>query len=600
VGCIACLLALLTVPACEGRPTTTTSSKPDAPSTPSEPHLAELDLRRGVPELPATSMFGDASPRSFAHLVLRLREMRDEEKLRGVFVRIGAAGMGLARAEELGRSLAHFREAKLPVVCHADGYNNSTMMMAARGCDQIWISPAGNVETVGIGAQLLFGRSLLDRMDVSVDFLQVGKFKGASETFTRDSASEEARTSLRTALTGIRSAWLDAIEKGRGAKHEGLGIEDGPHTAEAAVELGLVDHIGVERDARKAATDKLGLTNRVSYFGGRSEDSGGMADVVRILSGSGGAVAPHIAVLRATGAITLNANRSPFSSGGIAERRLSRTLRRLREDDNVEAVVLRIDSPGGSALASDLLWAELMALRAEKPLVVSVGGMAASGGYYMACAATRVVAERSSIIGSIGVVAGKLSFERTLQKIGVHVESVPAKEDSGSRALYASALAAWDEPTRAKVLAAIQRTYELFIERIAQGRDLAAADIAPSAEGRIMAGTDAKKGKLIDEIGGLDRSIALARELAELPEDVTVLVVQPPSGLLGLLGADDAESRARAQLAFEREARRQAAGAMSDALAPFRAETDAFAASMAPLLQGERILAALPFALALR
>jgi len=601
------LIAVLAVVAsfclagCEGRPRTAAPGQGEEPATPSDDHLAELDLRRGAPETPGGALLIEAPTDSFADLILELRAMGEVETLKGIFVRLGAARLDLARAEELGRSLRALRDTKRPVVCHADGYSNSSMLLAASGCDEVWLSPAGTVETVGLAAQLLFGRSLLDKLNVAVDFVQVGKYKGASEPFTRDSSSPEARESLSTALRGMRAAWLEGVEAGRGKAAAALGLEDGPHPAPAALALGLIDAIGFERQARQRALELAGVTGRITYFGERPDDGGGLADLVRMLSGTESMGVPHVAVVTATGGITLAAGGSPFGgSDGIVERKLTRLLERLALDDNTKAVVLRIDSPGGSALASDLLWRQLMDLRAKKPLVVSIGSMAASGGYYLAAAGHQIVAERTSIVGSIGVVGGKLSFAGSLAEIGVHIEAVPAGEGSASRALYGSPLSPWDDATRAKVRAAVESTYDLFLARITEGRGLTTEQVAPAAEGRIMGGDDGKSAGLIDQIGGLNEAIALALELGKLDAATPVQLIRPPSGLLSLLGGDAAAAQVVAAERLERQAARLATGALTAGLQPFFREIDAFRASVSPLLQGETVIAALPFAVVVR
>jgi protease-4 len=589
-------IALACFCACEGRPRQADGKHDEAPGQPTEPHLAEIDLRNGVSEEAEAPLFGPGG-RSHSHLVLRLRELERAEHSKGVFVRLGTATMGLARAEELGRLLGALREEKkLPVVCHADAYDNATMLLAARGCDEIWLSPAGEVDTIGIAAQLVFARAMLEQLHVKVDFLQVGKYKGASEPFTRDEASPEARESLRKALKGLRGAWLEGIEKGRGKSASKLEIEDGPHTAEHAKKLGLIDAIGFERQARDRAAERAGVTARVSYFGGRDKEDQGVASFVRLLSGTGSADVPHIAVLPTVGSITVS-DGSIFSQGGIVERDLVKTIERLKNNDNTRAVVMRIDSPGGSALASDLLWRALMDLREKKPLVVSVGGMAASGGYYLASAATKVVAERSSIVGSIGVVAGKLSFADSLAELGIHVEAVAAKEGAEARALYGSPLQGWDDATRSKILDGMESTYRLFVSRIAEGRGLTTAKITPYAEGRIMGGSDAQKAQLVDQLGGLDDAIELAIELTSSDRAIAVQIVQEPSGLMSLLGADTPE--ARASFAIEQQAARRTARSFT-ALLPYRRELEILTANVAPLAEGEHILATLPFALTIR
>lgn len=305
-----------------------------------------------------------------------------------------------------------------------------------------------------------------------------------------------------------------------------------------------------------------------------------------------------MAVVRAIGAITMEASGGLFGDGsGITERGLRRIIRDLRDDDAVKAVVLRIDSPGGSALASDLLWHELMKLRDEKPLVVSIGDMAASGGYYLACTGDRILAEKTSIIGSIGVVGGKLAFGDALESIGVHVETISPSPDpkAAARATYGSALSAWDDPTRERVRSVMQSIYDLFLERVAGGRGVPVEAIAPAAEGRLFAGQAAMDVGLVDEWGGIERAIDVAKELGGLRAEAPVRLVQEPPGLLDWLGSDEGVSQAKTapQITLQID---QASKALSS-IAP---EITAFLASTEPLLQGERTLTALPFALFLR
>jgi protease-4 len=280
-------------------------------------------------------------------------------------------------------------------------------------------------------------------------------------------------------------------------------------------------------------------------------------------------------------------------AGGIVERRLSRTLTRLQLDDDVRAVVLRIDSPGGSALASDLLWHELMRLRAKKILVVSIGGMAASGGYYLASTGAVVFADETSIVGSIGVVGGKLAADRALEKIGVHGETFSAKvgdPHAATRAAYESLLAPWDDATRARVLETMTGIYDLFLQRVSEGRGVPRERIAASAEGRIFSGRHSMARGLVDEIGGLREAIARARAMAGRPADARVGVAGDGGGLLRALAEDDPESNARWR-------------GLGATIAHVAQENAPFIASLAPLALGdrsERTLCAVPFALTIR
>ncbi|HSO39842.1 MAG TPA: S49 family peptidase, partial [Labilithrix sp.] len=524
---------------CEGRPRPgATEGTPTEPPRRTGPAVAVLDFSGGVPEQEPSSLFGQVGRRkSFDELLRSIEEIAGEPKKGtvGVLVKFGGASIGAARAQEIGEQL-ELLKAKKPVYCHGDGFTNATMMAAARGCSRIWVSPAGDVETVGIAAQILYMRRLLaDELHLTIDILQVGKFKGAEEPLTRDGPSPEARASLTGVLVDFRTAWIDTITKARPRPGMAEIIEDGPYSPLRAKELGLVDEVGYGADALAAIKKESSAVRDEVFFGSGAEEKGGdIEDLVRTLAGEGSDMGP-IALLRLTGSIAMSSGGNGLlgGRGGIIEKDVDRTLRQLEKDDDVKAVVVRIDSPGGSALASDLIWHHLMRVRKKKPLVFSVGDMAASGGMYLASAGDFIYAEPMSLVGSIGVVGGKVAVGDALEKIGVHAETFAAntqKPGAASRAAYESLFIRWDEPTKVRVLEGMTSVYELFLARVSEGRStrgrtITREKVAESAEGRVFGGLEGKKRGLVDEIGGLTAAIAKARELAKLSDSAHVAVI---------------------------------------------------------------------------
>jgi protease IV len=587
------LLLAATTAGCEGRSRTTTAGAPAHEEHHSGPSVAVLDLSGGVPEQPATGLLGLATKGpSFDGLVREIERLGRGKDLRGVLVRLGAARFGLARATEIGDMLASLG-AKVPVYCHADDLGNGTLYVVARGCKRAWLAPAGGVDAVGLAAQTIYFHKLLsEELGLDVDFLQIGKYKGAEEPFTRDGPSPEARDSLQTTLAGMRAAWLHGIAASRPSMASEA-PEDGPYDASDARVRGIVDEVGYFDDARDKLESDTGAVRAEVRFGGGASEGGGdeVSDLLRAVAGGSLGSAP-VALVRADGAISLEGGAGGMfaDGGGIEERSLSRVLSRLERDDEVKVVILRIDSPGGSALASDLLWHELMRLRASKPLVISIGGMAASGGYYMASTGSAILADETSIVGSIGVVGGKVAAERALERFGVHAETIAAKpgEAAAARAAFESPFMPWDDATRERMRATMTGIYELFLARVAEGRNIPVERVAASAEGRIFSGREGLARGLVDEIGGLTEAIAKARSLAGLPADARVATIEESSGWLERLSGDDPPGNASVT---------RPAGLVASGLSSIAAELEPFVASVTPLVDRERVLCALPFAL---
>lgn len=563
--------------------------------------VVEFDLSHGLGERAGSmSLLSGPSQPSLAELVLSLTRAEDDRHTRGFFVRLGGANLDWAQAEELGRLFAALKPDH-PVVCHAHGYTNTTLFFAARGCDRLWLSPAGEVGTVGIAGQMIYVKRLLDRLQVKADFLHMGKYKSFAEMFTEDGPTDAARESLAAVLGSIRGTWLDGLSAARPGEKLRHDAEHGPWSPEAALADGLIDSIGYVSEARDEAKQLAGVS-RVDTSIGLGERRGAaeaISELIQLVAGAHRSEDgdDHIVVLTATGGINMESEGVFGGGDGIAAEPLGKTLKRLRDNDAVKAVVLRIDSPGGSALASDLLWHDLMLLRAKKPLIASLAGVAASGGYYMACAATRIVAERTTILGSIGVVGGKIVVGAALDQLGVSGVTVPASDEPGAseRAAYLSPLTEWDEPTREAVRSQMAGIYELFLHRVAKGRDLPIEQVRPIAEGRIWSGAQGLERRLVDELGGLKEAIALARKQAKLDESAEVRIEGGSEGLIELLQIQDDDDEPESIARAIARLRARAPSPLAQLAEPFQP----YVQSLSPLLGREKVLTALPFAIQL-
>ncbi len=585
----------LALSGCRGR----AHSKPKSgvAAAPSDRHLAEVDLSAGVPEsTDSGGWFPLPATQTWVGLIRSVERLTRERVSSALFVKLGGATLGYAQVEELAQQLHAYHATGRPVICHAHELTNTTVWLTSVGCDRIWLSPAGGVEAIGIAAQMVYLKGLLDHLNVRADFLSIGRFKSAAEPMTREGPSDAAREELLTTLGSIRDSWRAGITKGRPGAD--AWIESGPYGPEEARKHQLIDELGDEAAAR-ADAKKRGHVSRSEVAFGHGKKNGGseIAQLVRLLAGSDDGVGerPHIAVLPAVGGITMG-SAGLFSGDGIVHGALAKTIERLAKDDSVRAVVLRIDSPGGSALASDLLWLRLRELAARKPLIASVGGMAASGGYFLAVASQHIIAERTSIVGSIGVVGGKIAVGAALEPYGVHAVTMSPNPAPGGaeRAAYLSVLTPWDDATRERVRANMLEIYELFVARVAEGRHLPLDRVRGFAEGRIFSGAQGKELGLVDELGGLAQAITVARQRAGLPADCAVTVEGAAEGLLSALGLDE---DANAQALEQALLRKQAALWSPLRYAP-RAWTP-WLTGVAPLLGREHVLAVLPMAVTL-
>ncbi len=590
-----CLVPLALALACHGRARSSGGSGSGAGLSKS---VAEFDLSGGVPESISGGLFQPPVSRTYVALARSVERVATDPDITGAFVKLGGASLDWAQTEELAGLFDTLKKKGKPVVCHAHVLSNASAAFALRACTRTWLSPAGDAETVGIAAQIMYMRGLFDKLKVGVDFLHVGKFKSGVEPFTREGPSEPARESLTETLRAIRDAWLDQATQAGKPDSVRAALEQGPWSPEDAKKQGLIDAVGYESEALTDAK-KLSKAEAVSgTYGGTNKGSQGLdiAQLVRVIAGSeeSAVTRPHVAVLPAEGSIAMESG-GALSSGGITASALSKTLKRLKGDDHIKAVVLRIDSPGGSALASDLIWHDLRELQKKKPLVVSVGGMAASGGYYMACAGDRIFAEPTSIVGSIGVFGGKIVLSSALEELGVHTETFPASPQPGAaaRASSQSPFSTWDDPTREKIRAGMQSVYDLFISRVAAGRKLSTEKVEEVAQGRIWSGKQGLERGLVDQLGGVVDAIAHARKLAGLPEDAPVTVEGGQDSLLDMLlvGQDANEEQVQQALAAY-----QARSLVIRELPP---ALRSYASALGPLASGERVVAALPFGISL-
>jgi protease-4 len=465
---------------------------------------------------------------SVAELYRGFRAARESSGVRGLAVYVRDTGFGLAKAQEFRRQLVALSEAGKFVECYfetmGEGTNGTLGYYLATACDRVHLAPTGTVNLLGLYADALFLRGTLDKLKIEPEFLAVGEYKSAGEQFTRTDHSPGAREALEAVLDGEYRQIVEAVAEARELDPEVVVrlIDTAPHTAQEALEAGLVDSLLYPDEFRDRVEELAGAEPHLVHL-----DTFGQSSA---LTGR------RIAVVFAAGTIVRGAGGvEPWTEElFVGSDDLTEVFRDLAESRSVAAVVLRIDSPGGSALASDLILREVELLAREKPVVVSMSDLAASGGYYIAAKAGKIVAEPGTITGSIGVVMGRFAtdtFEREL--LGFTHEGIARGANAG---LWRDP-APWTAQEVAEVRTHMDAVYRTFLEHVAAGREMSVDQVEEVARGRVWLGSDAARLGLVDELGGIDRAVELAAEAAGLPagQPVRLAYYPEPQSWLELL-----------------------------------------------------------------
>jgi protease IV len=491
-------------------------------------------------------LLADVAPH-LHRLVERLDKAAADSRVKGVVVAIDGPDLGRGRAEELRAAIDRIRKAGKPVAAYLVS-GAAAHYGVASACDTITMPPAATLELTGVRTEMMFFKSMLDRLGVAAEILQVGEFKGAGEPLTRDSMSPALRAQYESFVGDLYEQLVErvAADRGLGADRVRELIDTGVFTPPAAVEAKLIDAVGYEDEVIATLAKQLDEESPklARDYAQRKfdQDFSGMAGLVKLmelLSGQKQATPlgrnKRIAVVHVTGEIREGKSADDLLMGGAAgSETVMKAIRDAAKDEQVAAIVLRIDSPGGSALASDLIWRE--AERTKKPVVASLSDIAASGGYYIAAAADRIVAAPGTLTGSIGVVGGKVAVGDALGKVGVHTDVVSKGKNAG----WLSMQEPFTPGEREAFLGTMKEVYRLFTSKVAAGRKLDPAVVEKLAEGRVFTGRQAKENGLVDRLGTLDDAIDEAKKLAGIAagDEVDRLLLPEPRGLFDdLLGA---------------------------------------------------------------
>ena len=514
--------------------------------------LLELDLTRGLlesaPASPIEALRAMHVP-SLRGVVEALRRAAGDDRVAGLVAHVGAKQPTLAQSNELRAAVATFRGSGKPAVCWSESYGEmgpgNVGYHLATAFDEIWLQPTGDVGLVGVAAQAVFVRGTLDKLGVEPQFGQRHEYKTAADTFLRSSMTEANREMVTRLVDSAMETLVHDVAEGRGLDESTVreAVDAAPLHAEEALARKLVDRVGYRDEVYATLRERLGDVELkyVDRYG-----KGGLAQAGASVARRGRK--PVVAVVHASGPIHLGRSSStPLSGRSVGSDTIGTALRTVAKDDAVKAVVLRVDSPGGSHVASDAIRREVLALRRTgRPVVASMASVAASGGYYIAMPADRVLASAGTITGSIGVFAGKQVVREMLEKAGVRRESVVA----GRYADMFSSDRPFDEDEWKRLEAWLDRVYDDFTTKAASDRGMPLEDLREVARGRVWTGADALRHGLVDELGGIEQAIEVACRRAGVDRGEVELRTMPkPKPLERLLPVENSESPAAASLA---------------------------------------------------
>lgn len=467
-----------------------------------------------------------------------IKKAKEEENIKGIYIDAGLLSTDYATLQEIRSALENFRKSGKKIIAYADTYSQGSYYLASVA-DNIYLNPIGMVDWHGVGAQPVFYKDMLAKFGVKFQVVKVGTFKSATETYTEEHMSDANRLQTKMFLDGTWKQVCNAVSKSRGINIDSLNRYADEllmfQSAESLVKRKVVDGLAYASDMKDIAKAQFGI--------GKDDDLTrlSVSDMANVKEKQ--TSGEEIAIYYAYGDIVQSEKVSMLGGGShcIVSSTVCSDLKDLMDDDDVKAVVIRVNSGGGDAFASEQIWHQVMELKKKKPVVVSMGGYAASGAYYMSAPASWIVAQPTTLTGSIGIFAVFPDFSGLItQKLGVKFDEVKTNRNSTFGNLMARP---FNEEETAIMQQYVNRGYQLFRKRVADGRRLPVESVEKIAQGRVWLGADAIGLKLVDQLGGLNDAVAKAAKLAKLSEYYTTDYPAPSSWLDQLLaGASDAGS----------------------------------------------------------
>ncbi|HLL74187.1 MAG TPA: signal peptide peptidase SppA [Pyrinomonadaceae bacterium] len=497
-----------------------------------------------VAEDPMNRLMG-RDERSLTSLLTQLRKAKADKRVKGLLVEFDITGAGWGKAEEIREAIKDFRASGKPAYAYMEFGTNKEYYIAT-ACDRIYVAPIGDLLIVGLAADVMSLGGSLEKLGIKADFYQIGKYKTAPEQYTRKEMSEANREVLNSVLDDFYGRFVQTIAESRQKSAEDVRalIDNAPLNSHEAKAAGLIDDTKYRDEVEEELKKRLGYKDDEKL---RKVSEGDYRRVDLDTVGLGGG--ERIAIIYATGPIMSGSSTDggAFGAPMVGSDTVAKALMDARDDKTIKAVVLRVDSPGGTSYASDIIWHAVEAVKQKKPVVASMGDVAASGGYYVSMTANKIVAEPSTLTGSIGVFAGKPVMKGFYDWVGVNNEYV----SRGKNAAMFRETEPFTEEERKKFESMLNSFYwDDFLPKVAQGRGKDREYVHSVAQGRVWTGAQAKERGLVDEFGGLDRAVEIAKGLANIPADKNVrrvVMPAPRTFFQRFFGGDSDEAVVRAE-----------------------------------------------------
>ena len=511
-------------------------------SRPDYPRYAKIDLDGIFVDVVQKSFMAPQGLRSLKKLTSSIYKIADDKELKGIILNVGSTSLSAASTQEVRRALAYAKQKGKNIVTYAESMSGFLYCLTTIS-NEIYMPPSGSLEILGVSLELSFFKDTLDLVGITADFIHVGEYKSAPESFTRNSASKYSETEMNSLVDGVFEQYIGEIVQNRKLKKskvESL-IDTGYFSAKEAKENKLIDGVMYYDELIKALNDKhddeidiIKNYNSVNYNKVADRKLDNIFNMFQNKNQHIDKKSDRIALIFVQGTIMSGKNAEDIFSGSsyTGSETICEALKKAREEKLVKAIVIRIDSPGGSALASDIIWHEIRTTIKEKPVYISMSSMAASGGYYIASAGNHIFCENLTLTGSIGVFGGKFNIKGLYDKIGIKKQFFSKGKNSKMYSDYSN----FSTSEREIVKNSMLNVYKDFLDRVATGRKMDIKKVEKIAKGRVYLGKQALEIGLVDGIGGLDDSIKRAAKDKKLKDNKYKIWILPePKSIFELL-----------------------------------------------------------------